>query len=263
MNKAVYAEPRTVTDINDCYFYHTMEIPNYGLVRGEWDLRGGEASYLGNVNVQGKQVLEIGTASGFLCFTMEKMGAEVVAYDLSDEQGWDIVPYAGFDFKEHIAETKQHLRKLNNGFWLAHKAFNSKAKVVYGAVYDIPDEIGQFDICTFGSILLHVRDPFLALQRVTAHVTDTVIVTDVIPKVRGTIISAVEFLTDSRLVRFVPNAKKRRPFDTWWHLSPRVISEFLHILGFPHQEISHHRRGKSRLFTVVGRRARPRSSLSA
>ena len=250
----VYAEPRTVTDINDCYFYHTMEIPTHGLVHGEWDLRGAEATYLGNVNFQGKRVLEIGTASGFLCFAMEQRGAEVVAYDLSVEQGWDIVPYAGYDVAKHIEETKKHLHRLNNGFWFAHRAFNSKAKVVYGAVYDIPDDIGQFDVCTFGSILLHLRDPFLALQRVTAHVSDTVIVTDVIPKARGRIISWVEFLTRSRLVRFVPQASRLRPLDTWWHLSPTVVGEFLHILGFPHQKVSYHRRGKSRLYTVVGRR---------
>ncbi|MBV9971725.1 MAG: hypothetical protein JO135_00155, partial [Candidatus Eremiobacteraeota bacterium] len=34
-----YAEPRTVTNLSDCYFYHTMEIPGYGLVEGQWDLR--------------------------------------------------------------------------------------------------------------------------------------------------------------------------------------------------------------------------------
>ena len=59
---------------------------------------------------------------------------------------------------------KAIIKRLNNAFWLCHKAYNSKAKVVYGTVYEIPEEIGMVDISTFGSILLHVRDPFLALQ---------------------------------------------------------------------------------------------------
>src|SRR5262245_36618662 len=77
-----YAVPRTVTDPADCYFYHTMEIPGHGLVEGEWDLRPGVEAYLGGIDFRGKRVLEVGTASGFLCFQMEARGAEVVAFDL-------------------------------------------------------------------------------------------------------------------------------------------------------------------------------------
>lgn len=258
MEKAVWAEPRDITDISDCYFYHTMDIPGYGIVPGEWDLRGKEAAYLGNVSFKGKRVLEIGTASGFLCFTMEKLGAEMVAYDLSDKQEWDMVPYAGIDYKEYIAKRQRHIRQLNNGFWFAHKAFDSAAKVMYGTVYEIPDDIGQFDICTFGSILLHLRDPFLALQRVTAHVKETVIVTDFFPRLRGQILSAIEVLTDSRLIRFLPDAKRKNTYDSWWALSPKLISEHLQILGFEHVEISFHKQlhlGKeTKLYTIVGQR---------
>jgi 2-polyprenyl-3-methyl-5-hydroxy-6-metoxy-1,4-benzoquinol methylase len=259
--KFIWAEPRDTVSIEDCDFYHTMDIPNHGMVRGQWDLRGLETIYLGNVRFQGKRVLEIGTASGHLCFAMEKMGADVVAYDLSEEQEWDIIPYAGNDTKECISEHKKYLRRMNNGFWFAHKAFNSSAKAVYGTVYEIPDSIGQFDICTFCSILLHLRDPFLALQRATAHVKETVIVTDVVPKFRGKLLSIAEFITGSRLIRFIPNAKKRWPLETWWNLSPRLVLEFLQILGFEHTEISFYRQKynneKIRMYTIVGHRNKP------
>jgi len=261
MEKTIWAEPRNVISIDDCYFYHTMDIPNYGMIRGDWDLRGREATYLGNVSVQGKRVLEIGTANGHLCFTMEKMGADVVAYDLSNEQEWDIVPYAGYDYEEHISERKRHIHRLNNGFWLAHRAYNSSAKVMYGTVYEIPDNIGQFDICTFGSILLHLRDPFLALQRVTDHVKETAIVTDVVPDLKGKVL---ELLTGGRLIRFLPNARKLKTIETWWILSPKLVSEFLQILGFVHTEISFHRQRyqnkEVRLYTVVGQRKKPTTS---
>ena len=82
MNNGIYAQPQNIKNVDGCYFYHTMDIPGYGTVYGEWDLRGRESSYLGNVRFKGKSVLEIGTASGHLCFYMEKQGAEVVAYDL-------------------------------------------------------------------------------------------------------------------------------------------------------------------------------------
>lgn len=85
----VYALPRTVTDLNDCYFYHTMDVPGVGRVTGEWDLRAGVREYLGGVSFAGKRVVEIGPASGFLSFFMEREGAEVVGFDLSDAQAWD------------------------------------------------------------------------------------------------------------------------------------------------------------------------------
>lgn len=258
MGKANWARPRNVTALEECYFYHTMDIPNYGVVRGEWDLRGREAAYLGNVNLRGKRVLELGTASGHLCFTMEGMGAEVVAYDLSDQQEWDIVPFSGYDLTSQIAERKNHIRRLNNGFWLAHQAYKSSAKMMHGTVYDIPDDIGEFDVCTFGSILLHLRDPFLALQRATAHVKETIIVTDVAPRFRSTILSVAEVLTGGKLIRFLPNAKKCTPTESWWHLTPGLVSEFLHILGFAETRVSYHRQifqdKELKLYTVVGRR---------
>jgi len=258
-----WAEPKNDTGIEDCSFYHTMDIPGHGTVNGAWDLRGRESAYLGNVNLTGKRVLEVGTASGHLCFTMEKMGASVVGYDLSDEEQWDNVPYAGFDEKQLITDQKACFRRVRNGYWLAHRAFNSSAKIVYGSVYEIPDNIGTFDVCTFGSILLHLRDPFLALQRGSSHAKEMVIVTDVCARtgIRAfayRIVNMIEGVTGVLLIRFLPNAKKNSPTDTWWMLTPRVISEMLKILGFPHTTISFHRQlqeGKEiLLFTVVGKR---------
>ena len=45
---------------------------------------------------------------------MEKMGANVVAYDLSDKHKWDIVPYSKYDYKKIIESRKKHIIKLNN-----------------------------------------------------------------------------------------------------------------------------------------------------
>ena len=259
MRRNIWAEARNVASIDDCYFYHTMDIPSHGTVKGDWDLRGREAAYLGNVGLRGKRVLEIGTASGFLCFTMERMGAQVVAYDLSAGQDWDIVPYAGLDYAGRLSDGRRLIQRLNNAYWFAHKAFGSAARVMHGTVYEIPEDIGEFDICTFGSILLHLRDPFLALQRVTAHVRETVVVTDLFPRFKGPLLSAVELVTASRLVRFLPNARRKEPYDTWWILSPGLVSEYLQILGFERTRISFHeqryRDRNIKLFTVVGQRS--------
>src|SRR5438309_9495401 len=91
---SIYAPSRTVTDINECHFYHTIDVPGHGLMEGEWDLRRGIRAYLGGVEFSGKRVLELGSASGFVTFHMEREGADVIGYDLSDQQDWDVVPFA-------------------------------------------------------------------------------------------------------------------------------------------------------------------------
>ena len=157
-----------------------MDIPGHGHVAGEWDLRTGIREYLGGVDLRGKRVLEMGTANGFVCFHMEAQGAEVVAYDLSEKQDWDFVPYARDDQTAYRSERRDVIRKLNNAFWFAHRALGSRSKMVYGDVYSVPNEIGAVDVVTFGSILLHLRDPFLALETAVRLAKETVIVTDIL-----------------------------------------------------------------------------------
>jgi hypothetical protein len=54
-----YADPRAIRSLSECLFYHSMEIPGYGLVEGQWDLRGRESAYLGGLDFAGKRVLEV------------------------------------------------------------------------------------------------------------------------------------------------------------------------------------------------------------
>lgn len=251
---------RPVPAFEDCHFYHTMDVPGHGVVRGEWDLRGREMDYLGNVDVSGKRVLELGTASGHLCFWMERMGASVSALDLSGDQEWDIVPYQGLDPGRRIADRQRHIERLNNAFWLAHEAFGSKARVLYGSVYDMPEDAGWFDIATMGSILLHLRDPFLALQRVSDHVGETIIVTDMLPGLKCRLFDRLGGALGIRSLQFLPDSRRREPIDTWWRLSPGLIAEFLGIAGFPDIRVTRHRQKwhdrEVDMFTVVGSRRR-------
>jgi hypothetical protein len=83
-----FAQPPDGVKFEDCDFYHTVEIPGRGVVHGQWDLRKHVDDYLGGYCFVGKRVLEIGPASGFLTFEMERRGADVVASKVPDEPGW-------------------------------------------------------------------------------------------------------------------------------------------------------------------------------
>jgi SAM-dependent methyltransferase len=288
-DNGVFALPREIKDTSDCYFYHKMEVPGFGVVGGEWDLRGGEEQYLGGVSFSGKRVLELGTASGFLCRYMEKHGAEVVGFDLPDDSSWDFIPFSQIDLSSLKSEATNHIQKLKNGWWLCHRVFSSQAKVVYGSIYNIPRTIGSFDIATFGSILLHLRDPFLALQNALRLTKETVVVTDLVPQQsfsgnNNTVTNRMKMLlrrmkdpfrstssksgstNDQPVMRFAPNFRNDNPHQcfTWWYLSPEIIVEFLGILGFEKTTVSYHTQkfqaGELPLYTVVGTRTQKMST---
>jgi hypothetical protein len=247
-----------------------MELPEHGIVRGSWDLRKGVNEYLGGVEFRRKRALDVGTASGFVCFEMERRGAEVVAFDLSHKHDWDLVPYARHDHPRGAAERQAHIDMLNNSFWLSHRAHASAARVVHGSVYEIPLAIGPVDVASLGCILLHLRDPFLALSRVLRLVRETVIVVEFLGETaeqrsgfwrrigRRLGIRGQSVAKDEPRMAFLPDAETCMPKETWWRLNPEIVCRFLQVLGFRDVRVNFHTQefdGRlARLFTVVGRR---------
>lgn len=245
-----FASARHVEHLSDCDFYHSTDIPGYGTVTGQWDLRAGIENYVGHFDFRGKRTLDVGTASGFLTFHAENAGAEVISFDLSEGWPWDIVPFHGSDLAKIDATHRAIIRRMNNGYWLCHRALGSHAKVVYGTVYNIPLAIGPVDVAIYGSILLHLRDPFLALENGSRLAREAMIVADVCP--------LGPFGRFLRNPSFMPNHRHSDRFYTWWGLPPRLVQEYLAILGFNNAKVFWHRQlfmGKKRwLYTVVARR---------
>lgn len=260
---SIYATPKIITRIEDCYFYHTMDLPGYGIVEGECDLRQNVKDYLGGLDFNGKRVLEVGAANGFLSFYMEKQGAEVIAYDLSENESWDLIPYSHsqYDYQGAVRQRKLHISKINNAFWLAHKAYRSRVKMVHGDIYHIPQGLGGVDISIFGSILLHVRDPFLALQNALKLTRQTVVITDLFPQEDRLekILWKLWRRPEKPLMYFLPDFNTCEPYETWWRLTPEVVKKFIGVLGFTRAELKCHfqiyRGGhKQKFFTIVGHR---------
>jgi SAM-dependent methyltransferase len=248
---SIYSEPRNVNELEECYFYHTMDLPGLGKIEGNWDLGPKLRQYLGQVDFKRRRVLDVGCASGILSFYMEKQGAEVVSFDLDKNGDWDMVPFAKWEQFDHVvADRKVIIDKLNNAYWLAHRLLHSKAKVVYGSVYAIPSAIGAVDIAVYGSILLHLRDPFLALQNGLRLTTQSVIVSEVL---RGQIQKTTE-----PFLGLLPDAKTVEPKDAWWDIRPEWIVRAIGILGFENVKINYHTQkyeGRDiELYTVVGQR---------
>jgi len=252
----IYAEPRLVTDLNDCYFYHTIDLPGVGTIKGNWDLRGRLEEYLGHVDFSRRRVLDVGAANGLLSFSMEEHGAEVVSFDLDRNAKWDLVPFAAWTDYEAVRPGNQLVtHRLNNAYWFAHRLLNSRARVVYGSVYDIPVGIGAVDVAVYGCILLHLRDPFLALQNGLRLTRETAIVVEPL--------RAQPVATTEPYVGFLPDPSSLEPKDTWWDLRPEAIVRMLGVLGFGETTVTQHVQlyegQEHSLYTVVGRRTSGRA----
>lgn len=241
--------------LGDCDFYHTVDLPGHGEVRGQWDLRGREAEYLGGVPLAGRSVLEIGPASGHLSFWMEAQGADVTAFDLGEDRPWDFVPFAGLDLEAANADRRTHLRRLQNSWWLLREARQARAKAVYGTVYDIGPKLGTFDVVTLNSVLLHLRDPMGALIRAASVCGRTLVVTEVAERHYN---RRTPWRRGAMALSFLPRQSKPGGYDAWFVLPSGVVVEMMRILGF-RTKITRHRQtfqaGKFRMYTVVGERA--------
>ncbi len=245
--KPIYATPSNVTRLEDCYFYHTIDIPGHKRVEGEWDLTKDTDAYLGYTNFKNKRVLEVGPASGYLSFTMEKKGASVVSIDVADDFKFDVVPFSTMQ-KGGLSDGFVGAQKqVQNGYWLCHKAFNSQNRVHYGSGYNIPDELGKFEVGLLASILLHNANPIAIIEQVARLTTEKLIIVELFH----------EHTTNQPTIQFYPTVENQT-WHTWWRFSEPFFREVLKVVGFNKITVNHHTqyyRGQAfPLHTIIGER---------
>jgi hypothetical protein len=214
---------------DDCYFYHVTELPNGEVIDGPWDLRGCGPDYLGKIELEGKRVLEMGPASGYLTFWMESQGADVVGFDVGFDKCIDLLPVPGSDMRAERAEHMRAVGHVQNSWWYQHALRSSQAKMVYGDIYDMPTDLGHFEVAFYGAILLHLRDPFGALSS-GGQRADTIVVTDAIQDWAD--------VPDSNTMRFDP--KGNEILTNWWTITPGAVVAMLARLGFDDVTMTRH-----------------------
>lgn len=210
--------------LDDCCFYHTLELPTYGRVEGTWDLTGRYDEYTNGVDVAGKTVLDIGTASGFLTWEAEKRGGSVTSFDLDRAERLCMLPIRGSDrlvdpgaWRDKAEATLQGWR---NAYRLAHRDLGSSAECRYGNVYDLSAGFGRFDVVLLGQLLVHLPDAISALAAASSVCAETIVV------VEG------NFPVDAPLASLCGRANRPDVPYAWYHYSHGWYREVLGMLGF-------------------------------
>lgn len=228
-----FQTPLHVESPTDCFFYHSIDLPGFGLQVGHWDLRATVDDYLGHVPVKGKRVVDIGAASGFISFEMEKRGADVIAFDRDPEDTSDdvgLIPFGdyptrfGMTLEQAMEHRRATMRVLQNSFWLSHRLLQSKVRRYNGNVYTGLPADEMVDIAFFGSILLHLRDPLLALTQFARRTRETLIITDTLEN--------LGHLADHPIMLLRASATDSSNMGTWWSPTPALLKSFLAVLGF-------------------------------
>ena len=84
-------------------------------MEGEWDLRGRFDDYVGRLDLSGKRVLDIGTASGFLTWEAERRGAQVVSFDLDHASLQKLLPFRDSIYMRDRAESERQREHFFDG----------------------------------------------------------------------------------------------------------------------------------------------------
>jgi tRNA (mo5U34)-methyltransferase len=164
-------------------WYHTLELAPGVLTPGIVDVRPIVPRVPMPASLAGKRCLDVGTWDGFWAFEMERRGAaEVHAVDVPDPYKWD---WPGRTrIRESYDGGKANLEEIKargNGFPIAREALGSAVERHELTVYEIsPERLGTFDFVFVGSLLLHLRDPVGALERVRSVAAGEVVINDCI-----------------------------------------------------------------------------------
>jgi len=198
--------------LGDFDWYHTQELAPGVVTPGMFDLRPYVDRYGIPEDLTGMRALDVGTFEGFWAFELERRGAEVTALDVDSIQQLDWPP--------RLRPAEDGLR--GEGFEIAREAKASAVERVGLSIYEAtPEKLGgTFDLVFCGSVLIHLRDPALALERMANLCS-------------GRLIFADEY---SRRLSWLPwpaaEFRGETAFSTWWRPSAKGWESVVRCAGF-------------------------------
>jgi len=157
-------------------WYHTIELPDGTVTPGQFDHRALLPRYGLPARLDGQRALDVATFDGFWAFEMEKRGAAVTAIDLDSTRDLDFPTRV-----RPLVDASTNMAVVGDGFRLAHEALQSRVERITTSVYNLsPETHGTFEFVHCGDLLLHLRDPLTALERIRSVTGRTFLLSDVV-----------------------------------------------------------------------------------
>jgi len=241
-------------DIENYYWYHTVELPGGLVTPGLYDIRASVANFCFPDDMQGMSVLDIGSATGFFAFEFARRGARVVSVELPSLYALDRFPGQNIEqtldkigamiVPKSMGEMRGYVRKytpeelyfylLQGPFEFCRKLLNAPVERCLSTVYDVSEaKRGKtFDLVFMGDILLHTLNPLEALAAVAPLCRGTLVLSQVIPGAPG----------DEPSMRYVGGETPGSDEVSWWLPNMACMIQILKKLGFASVvEVGRHR----------------------
>ena len=185
------------------FWYHTLDLGESLITPGSFDYRSAISEYGLPQSMAGMQALDVGSATGFFSFEMERRGADVTSVELPSLLSWDRFPGVSTeqiittirgrlpyhtlqDFDEFI-QTASHaaiyIALIDGPFQFCRSVLASRITRRYAEIYDLPRLFGssrRFDVVMLGDILLHLIDPLRALASAASICAGTLVIAQTI-----------------------------------------------------------------------------------
>jgi tRNA (mo5U34)-methyltransferase len=161
-------------------WYHTIDLGRGVVTQGMFDHRPVVDRYLLPEDLSGMRCLDVGTMDGFWAFELERRGAaEVIALDLDEPDRLDW-PAA---LRDRITDRSLDETKTER-FELVKAVRESKVERVLRSVYELDTDLGQFDLVFSGDLLVHLKDPVTAVERMRRVCRGSAIIANPIAELR-------------------------------------------------------------------------------
>lgn len=199
-------------------WYHTIDLGEGIVTPGMFDHRPAVDRYLLPADLSGMRCLDVGTMDGFWAFEMERRGAaEVLATDVGGVDDLDWPPRWRVQVEPVLDETKQ------DRFALAHAALGSRVERIERSVYELAPDLGQFDLIFCGDLLVHLKDPITAIERMRSVCRGSTVICNPIKRFR--------FGGRRALAQFDGIDEFQ-----WWVLSEATLQRMMFATGFARVE---------------------------
>jgi tRNA (mo5U34)-methyltransferase len=200
-------------------WYHTIDLPDGTTTRGVFDARAIARRVQWPAALPGGRCLDVGTCDGFWAFEMERRGAgEVVAIDVDDP---DLLDWSWGSVQRPAEVLRARAGLRGRRFDIARRALGSRVSRTACSVYDLdPSVHGRFDVVFCGTLLVHLREPIRALERMREVCGGELV-----------LVECVDALLDM-LARRVPCARFAPAPEQWWRVNRAGLLDMLRVAGF-------------------------------
>jgi tRNA (mo5U34)-methyltransferase len=229
------------------FWYHTVDLGRGLVTPGSYDFRGSWPAFGFPRSMAGMRALDVGSATGFFAFELEKRGAQVTSVEVPSMADLDVFP--GEDVRSTLAKLERMLpvhsvqtpeqldllfhrsslqefyhHFLDGPFLFCREVLHSNVARHYAPIYDLSAETlgGQFDWVFVGDVLLHTIHPLKALAAVASVCRGTLVIAQSLPHPAG----------PQPMMLYVGGDTLGADSLSWWLPNLACLEQILRKLGF-------------------------------